>query len=69
VVITTGPAAGKANVSVDGGAATTVDLFAATTGQRKIVLGTGALSVTTAHTVVVAATGTRVDLDAFATCR
>jgi len=73
VVMATGPGFGKATVSVDGGAATTVDLYAPTAGQRSVVFSSVSLSATAAHTIVVkptgskaaASTGTRVDVDAF----
>jgi hypothetical protein len=67
----TGPAAGTVSIGVDSGTVPTVDLYATTAGQRKLVFGTAALSATAAHTVTVspagtknaASTGTRVDLD------
>lgn len=75
IVMPTGPAAGKASITVNGGTATTVDLYSATAAQRKIVLVSANLSPIAAHTVVVkplgtknaASTSTRIDIDAFVT--
>jgi hypothetical protein len=66
------PAYGQAKVTVDGGAAHTVDLYNANTVWKKTVWQTGTLSASTAHTVVIswtgkkdsAATGTNIDVDA-----
>jgi hypothetical protein len=77
VVMATGPAAGRATITVDGGSASTVDLYAATPGYRRMVLTSAVLGSGTAHTVVVrptgtknaASSGTRVDLDGFVTRR
>lgn len=75
VVMASGPAAGKATITVDGGSAVTIDLYAATDSPRQIVLSTAALSATSAHTIVVkpagtkntASSSTRIDLDGFIT--
>jgi hypothetical protein len=77
LVLSTGPAAGYATVTVNGGTATTVDLYAATAGHRRLVLQTGALSATAQHTIVVkpagtkntSSTSTRIDIDAFVSRR
>jgi hypothetical protein len=62
---------GKAQVSVDGGAPATVDLFQAAVGPRRMVFVMNGLTAGP-HTVVVklagknaAATASRVDVDAF----
>lgn len=75
VVMATGPSAGRVSIAVDGGTATTVDLYSSTAGYRTVALSTAALSATSAHTVVVkpagtkntSSSGTRIDLDAFIT--
>lgn len=75
VVMATGPSAGRATIAVDGGTATTVDLYSSAAGYRTIALSTAALSATSAHTVVVkpagtkntSSSGTRIDLDGFVT--
>lgn len=75
VVMATGPSAGRATIAVDGGTATTVDLYSSAAGYRTVALSTAALSATSAHTVVVkpagtkntSSSGTRIDLDAFIT--
>lgn len=75
VVMATGPAAGRATIAVDGGTATTVDLYSSTAGYRTVTMSSASLSASSTHTVVVKPTatknasssGTRVDLDAFVT--
>ena len=70
-ISTKGPIYGMASVSVDGAAATTVDLYSATTSNRQILFSTGPLSYGL-HTVKItctgaknaAATGTFVGVDA-----
>ena len=77
VVMATGPSAGRATITVDGGTATTVELYAATAGQRRVILSTTTLSATSAHTIVIKPAGTkhssssstRIDVDAFVTRR
>jgi hypothetical protein len=79
VVATTGPAYGKAQVIVDGNTsgAITVDLYSATPGNRQLVFSVNTLSAGATHRVQVKAlgtknpssTGTRVDVDAFASIR
>lgn len=53
-----GPAYGMASVSVDGAAATTVDLYSVATSNRQILFSTGPLS-SGLHTVKIACTGTK----------
>jgi hypothetical protein len=67
-----GPDRGQVTISVDGGAAKTIDLYAPTVQQLTLVGSVSGLSATT-HTLTVnvlptrnpASTGTRVDVDAF----
>jgi alpha-tubulin suppressor-like RCC1 family protein len=71
-VAATGPDRGKADVYLDGAKITTVDLYSATLGYRKLVFARGALTVAN-HKLKIVATGTknaastsaRVDVDAF----
>jgi hypothetical protein len=66
------PAYGKAKVSVDGGAAHTVDLYSASTLWKQTIWSSGTLSAKVSHTVVIswtgkkrsAATGTNINVDA-----
>lgn len=75
VVMATGPAAGRATIAIDGGTATTIDLYSSTPGVRSIMFSSATLSATASHTVVVkplgtknsASSGTRVDIDGFLT--
>jgi len=71
-ISTKGPDRGRANVSIDGGAPTTVDLYAPTQQKAAIVFVANGLSTGATHTVVVtvlgasntASSGSRVDHDA-----
>jgi Fibronectin type III domain len=72
-VSTMGPDRGMASVSVDGGAATTVDLYSATLKPATVVWQATNLGTATGHTIKVtvlstrnaAATGNKVDIDAY----
>lgn len=75
VVMATGPAAGRASVAIDGGTATTIDLYSSSPGVRSITFSSATLSATVSHTVVIkplgtksaSSSGTRVDIDGFLT--
>ena len=71
-VSTLGPDRGIATISVDGGPATVIDLFAPTQQAARVVWtlgnlgpGTHTVTVTVQGTANPASTGTRVDVDAF----
>ena len=72
-VTSKGPGRGRALVSVDGGPAVTVDLYAPTTTTQAVVAFTTPLSAGVAHTIRiapagsrnVASTSNRIDVDAF----
>ena len=72
-VSTTGPDRGMATVSVDGGAAVTVDLYSATLKPATVVWQATNLGTATGHTIKVtvlstrnaASTGNKVDIDAY----
>ena len=72
-VSTMGPDRGMATVSVDGGAATTVDLYSPTLKPATLVWQATNLGTATGHTIRVtvlstrnaAATGNKVDIDAY----
>jgi len=72
-VSTTGPDRGMATVSVDGGAAVTVDLYSATLKPATLVWQATNLGTATGHTIKVtvlstrnaASTGNKVDIDAY----
>jgi hypothetical protein len=58
-----GPDCGQATVTVDGGAAVTIDLYSAKVAWQQEVWSTGVLAGGT-HTVVIGWTGTNINIDA-----
>jgi peptidoglycan hydrolase-like protein with peptidoglycan-binding domain len=69
LIATTGPLMGKADISLDGGPATTVDLNGASTAYQQNVWSTGALSNGTHRIEIIPnelnVAGTSIDVDAF----